>query len=119
MIASKKLYIAYRVDGSGICHSDRQRCVLLHHRHDVIPARIVGRDDLDDAIFYLKRFQIDKRDVELSGEGLKDLFLSQDAHTDEDLAQFAAKLSLHLERFIQLALGDQGHPNKQFSEKWT
>ena len=79
----------------------------LVDREDVVLAGDVGRDHLDDGVVDLEAAEVDRRDAELLGEALGDVFLGDEAELDERLAELAAGLLLNAQGFLELILRDQ------------
>ena len=119
VVAGHELDVVHGEDVRRVGHRDRDRGAGLVDREDVVLARDVGRDELDDARVDLEVGEVDRRDAELLRETLGDVVLGDEAELDQGLAELSARVLLELEGLLELILCDQAGFGQQFAETYA
>ena len=107
VVAGHELDVVHREDVGRIRHRDRERAAGAAERDDLILARGLGRDELDDRQIDLEARQIDRRNAVLLAEEGGDLLVLDEPHLDEVVAELAAVRLLLGESLLKLLRGDQ------------
>ncbi len=107
VVAGHELDVVHGEDVRRIGHGDGDRGAGLVDREDVVFARDVARNELDDAGVDLEVLEVDRRHSELLAQALGDVLFGHEAELDQSLTELAAGLLLNPKRFFELILGDQ------------
>ena len=116
VVAGHELQVVHREDVRRVGHRDGERRAGLVDREDVVLARDLGGDELQDVRVDLEVRQVDRRHAELRGERLRDVVLGDEAEPHERLAQLHPRFLLLLQGRGELLRVDELRLQEKFSE---
>ncbi len=116
VVAGHELQVVHREDVRRVGHRDGERRARLVDRQDVVLARDVRRDQLQDVRVDLEVRQVDRRDAELRRQRLRDVVFGDEAEPHERLTQLHPRVLLLLERQRELLGVDELRLEEKFSQ---
>ena len=114
-VAGHELDVVHREDVGRIRHRDRERAAGAAERNDLVLARGLGGNQLDDGGVDLELREVDGRDAVLLAEEGGDLLVLDEPHLDEVVAELSPVGLLLVQGLLQLLGGDQFLLEEEFA----
>ncbi|MGC4084612.1 MAG: hypothetical protein QM736_21465 [Vicinamibacterales bacterium] len=116
VVARHELDVVHREDVGGIRHRERERGARAGERHDLVLVGRVGGNELDDARVDLELGEVDRRDAVLAAEERGDLFVLDEAETNEIVTEFSPVGLLMVQGLLELLRGDAFLLEEEFAD---
>ena len=114
-VAGHELDVVHREDVGRVRHRDRERAAGTAQRDDLVLARGLGGNKLDDGEIDLELREVDGRNAVLLAEERGDLLVLDEPHLDEVVPELPPVGLLLRQRLLKLLRGDQFLLEKEFT----
>ena len=114
-VARHELDVVHGEDVGGIRHRDGERAAGAAQRNDLVLARGLGRNQLDDGEVDLELRKVDRRDAVLLAEEGRDLLVFDEPQFDEAETQLPPIRLLLRQRLLELIGGDEFLLEEEFA----
>ena len=116
VVAGHELDVVHGEHVGRVGHGDGERGPGTRERQDLVLARRLGGDDLDDGGVHLEVVEVDRRDAILARKQARDLFVLDEPQADEGLPDLASALLRVVQRVLELLRGNHVLLQQQLTE---